>query len=96
MPCAHERVTDLDVLGCGAHEVLDGRRPAQDLLHGRVDEGGVLLKSSQLIGMLDQREHATRHRTRRRVVAGGRDEHVVADLLLHADRHAVDLTVRDR
>ena len=78
-----------------AHELLHRRHPADHLVDGGADEGRVVAKPLQLIGMRQQRVQAAGDRGRGGVVAGSRDDHVVADGLEDPDRRAVHLGVRD-
>ena len=79
-----------------AHEVLDRRDPADDLVDRGRDQRRVVAQPLQLVGVLDQRVQPAGHRRRRRVVAGRGDDHVVRDRLHHAERLAVDRGVGDR
>jgi hypothetical protein len=62
-----------------AHEVADGRDPADHLVDRVVDERGVVAQRAQLVGVPDERLEPARQRAGGRVVAGGRDDDVVAD-----------------
>ena len=61
---------DLDVLDRRPAELDDGRRPAHDLLDGRVDQIGVTLELLELGGVLDQGQQTPARGVARRLVAG--------------------------
>ena len=83
------------IAGGGAHELLHRRHVPEHLLHRARHEVEVVHQESQLLGMREQRRESAADRGAGGVVAGGRDDHVVADRLQDTDRLTVDLGVRD-
>ena len=75
--------------------MLDRRDVPDELVGGGVDQLGFRLQELELVAVLEQGEQAAGDHARRRVVAGGRDDHVVAERVHVGQRLAVDLGVGD-
>ena len=85
----------LHILRGGAAEVHRDRRPAQHLLHGTIDNGGVTVDARlpqllELLGVFSQRLQTSRHRVTRGVIAGADHQHEEVFELQVGEALAVD------
>jgi len=63
----------------GAGHVLDRRHPAQQLLDADLDASGVITQDRELLGVLEQGEHAVGHDVAAGFVAADQDEQALRD-----------------
>ncbi len=92
-PSANLLAVELDVAGGGAAEVRERREHPQRLLHRARDERRIVDDLAHLVGVLEQRAHATAVGRLRAVVAGGHQQEEAHDDLVLLERLAVDLGV---